>query len=168
MFSKTTWDFKSEDLKIVFNKIPNYFNSSDVNITGELNEGSFWVKSYDKKDDIWGAIANITVEWSPANPLTFHHGIQVKKTIDIYSAINVIVTQKEQSYLLSHDITIWHGRKQKFEQRRMYSSKIVHATIFCDQTNRLFEIHAEVLDSEFYLYEKPLKDFIYSFECHAV
>ena len=98
--------------------------------------------------------------------MSYHHGVMVKKSIDLYSSININVINKKHLFHLAHDMTIWNGKRQKFEQRRMILTDIIHAILMCDQSNRLYDIHIEILSSESYRYEKPLLSMIKSIQCH--
>ncbi len=168
MITKTTWEWISPNYQLSVLKIPNSFSPASLEVTGNMTEGKMSIKSEHKTDNIWGADAKLSIEWSPINPMVYHHGLQVKKSIDLYAAINVVVTNKTNSWHLSHDLTIWRGKRQKMEQRRMYAADIIHGIVMCDQTNRLIEIHADIEHNQFLSYEKSILNLIKSIQCHPI
>lgn len=168
MFQKTTWNLNLETYNIAIHKIPNSFDEKNYTTEGNSQKGMIHFHSIEIKDEVWGPSSKLLVEWDEENPVAFHHGVEVAKSIDMYAAINVVINKKEQLWHLSHELTIWFGKRTKFEQRRLIPILIIHGLFMCDQTNRVFQIHAEILESEFHKYEQNILEFIKSIQCHDV
>jgi hypothetical protein len=162
------WNFYDENLNISIPRVSNYFNANSVVKAGDLKEGQIDFRSYHDVDKIWGAYATVVINWETIDPLSYHHGIRVKESIDMYATIGVVAANKENSWHQSHEMTIWYGNRQKIKQRRMYMSNIIHASFYCDHTSRLFDIHVDILRKGYNDFKKLTLDFINSFRCHEV
>ncbi|MHA1561839.1 MAG: hypothetical protein ACTSPA_06895 [Promethearchaeota archaeon] len=124
-------------------------------------------KSVQISDEVWGADSDITIEWKKLEASHFHLGKIVNESIQNYALINVVTTKKERLWHLSHEMIIWYGSRQQMSRRRYFVSKVIHATFFCELTQRLFHIHANCLANAFNYYKTAIIEFINSIQCHA-
>lgn len=157
--------------QIVINKISNIYSSDKKSIKkeGNIDEGRVVFKSVQVSDEVWGADSDITIEWKKLEkPSHYHLGKIVKESIQNYALINVVTTKKEENlWHLSHEMVIWYGNRQQMSRRRYFVSKVIHATFFCELTQRLFSIHANCLANAFDYYNEAITEFINSIQCHA-
>ena len=164
------WKYLNIENQIVINKISNIYSSDKkfIKKEGNLDEGRVEFKSVQVSDDVWGADSDITIEWKKLeNPSHFHLGKIVNESIQNYALINVVTTKKDRLWHLSHEMVIWYGNRQQMNRRRYFVSKVIHATFFCELTQRLFHIHANCLANAFKYYKEAILEFINSIQCHA-
>ena len=160
------WRYIDSENQLQLNHISNLFAQEGVKREGNFNQGSlkfFTVKSSDK---FFGSDATLTISWEKIDPVKYHHGLHVKETIRMFSAIQVVVTKKETKWHQSHELTLWYGNRQQIVKKRYFRSRITHGIMFCESTNRIFDIHAIFLGSQRKMYEKAIMDAIDSFHCH--
>ncbi|QEE16475.1 hypothetical protein DSAG12_02305 [Promethearchaeum syntrophicum] len=164
------WKYLNIENQIVINKISNIYSSDKkfIKKEGNLDEGRIEFKSVQISDDVWGADSDITIEWKKLEASHFHLGKIVNESIQNYALINVTTSKIEKSlWHLSHEMTIWYGNRQQMNRRRYFVSKVIHATFFCELTQRLFHIHANCLANAFDYYKEAILNFINSIQCHA-
>jgi len=128
----------------------------EVKYEGNHNEGAILFHSQNDYDEIWGADAKMEIFWELKEPIILFYAKEIQKSIDVYNRIGLVITSKEDSYLMSHNITIWYGRRSKMIRKRYYNEKSIHAIFYCDNTKRLINIHCEIIND---LYEN-FKPFI--------
>jgi hypothetical protein len=164
------WKYLNIENQIVINKISNIYSSDKkfIKKEGNIDEGRVEFKSVQISDEVWGADSDITIEWKKLDdPSHFHLGRIVKESVQNYALINVQIQKKDRLWHLSHEMIIWYGNKQQMSRRRYFVSKVVHATFFCELTQRLFSIHANVLANAYNYYKEAIMEFIKSIQCHA-
>jgi hypothetical protein len=166
MQKKSYWQFSDPNLHIVIPHVSNRFDQRNIIKEGDREKGRIQFHSTETADEIWGPSAIIEITWETIDPVSYHHGVQTKESIEMYSAINVVTTKKDLEWHQSHEMTVWYGRKQKLKRRRMYMSQIIHSIFFCDQTSRIFNVHGKVLNQMHHLYQQPILDVIHSLQCH--
>ncbi len=167
---QNNWKYLNIENQIVINKISNIYSSDKkfIKKEGNLDEGRVEFKSVQISDEVWGADSDITIEWKKLeNPSIFHLGKIVNESIQNYALINVVTSKKERLWHLSHEMIIWYGSKQQMSRQRYFVSKVIHATFFCELTQRLFQIHAKCLANAYDYYKGPIIEFIKSIQCHA-
>ncbi len=165
--SGTTWNYLNRDMMVQITKVSNYISKNNVTQSGDANEGEINFVSERAVDDIYGPECKVKINWIKTDPTQYHHGLKVKETIRMFSRINVVVTQKDTRWHLSHEMTYWQGTRQKMERGRYYQSAVIHAIVFCELTHRLFEIHAETYSKFAQNYRPIVMQFLESIQCHA-
>ena len=168
IFAKNYWRFEDPELNIHIARISNQFDGNTIKKTGDVKAGSIIMDSYHSFDDIWGPFANVEISWETIEPYTYHHGMQVKESIDLYASINVNASKKENEWLQSHEMTIWYGKQQKLKQRRMYFTQIIHAVFYCDRTTRVFDVHFKIVRQGYADFQSLALEIIRSFQCHEI
>jgi hypothetical protein len=161
-----TWSYANSTLNLFLNKIPNSLPKESIATEGDQKKGKCTFKSTKTVDEIWGSEAKVEVSWEQIDPTQYHHGLKVKDTIRSFSAIEVVATKKETYWHLSHEMTYWLGNRQQLLRKRHYPSNIIHAIMFCELSQRLFEVHAVVYSNFYAKYEKILLEMIFSLQCH--
>ncbi|MHA1719301.1 MAG: hypothetical protein ACTSWX_11550 [Promethearchaeota archaeon] len=171
MIQNSSWKFLNMENQIVLNKISNIYSKDNKSIKeeGDMKEGRIEFKSVQISDEVWGPDSDITIEWKKLDdPSHYHLGRIVNETIQNYALINVVTSKKERLWHLSHEMIIWYGNRQQMSRRRYFVSKVIHATFFCELTQRLFHIHANSLANSYDYYKDAIMDFINSIQCHAI
>lgn len=161
------WPYMNAPLNIQINKISNLFSPQTVQVEGDQKKGKILIKSTRNADEVWGPEARIEVSWEKIDPTQYHHGLKVKETIRLFGSIEVVVTKKETYWHLSHEMTYWFGNRHQMIKKRFFPSRIIHAIVFCELTQRLFEVHAVVTDTAYAKYESTILDTIFSIQCHG-
>jgi hypothetical protein len=162
-----TWQYLNQNLQIQINKISNLFAKDLTKEEGDKEKGKITFIAKKTVDEIWGPEGKIVVSWEKTDPTQYHHGLKVKETIRMFSAIEVIAMKKETYWHLSHELTYWLGTRQQIMQKRYYPSNIIHSIMFCELTHRLFEIHCVILSNYYGKYENWLLEVIKSLQCHG-
>ena len=91
---------------------------------------------------------------------------EVQNSIDIYNAIGVVVTKKEQDWLMSHEQTIWFGQRRKMMRKRYYVEKTIHVIFYCDISERIFNAHAIIIGKLYENFESFILKAFHSMVCH--
>ena len=89
------------------------------------------------------------ITWEKKERIGFFHGKEVQNSIELYSSVGFAVTNKESDWLLSHEIVTWLGQRTKMMRKRYYREKCIHGIFFCDVTERLINVHVNVIDKHF-------------------
>jgi hypothetical protein len=165
---KSTWYFEDKEKNLRIPQISRFFHQEKIQSRGDRQSGTITLISKKIADEVWGPEVKAEITWETIDPKDYHHGLKVKESIDTYGAIQIVAVGKENSWHLSHERTIWHGRRQQVKRRRFYASKIMHGIFFCDQTFRIFDIHVEVLDKKYEKYQKPILRTMDSIQCHKI
>ncbi|MFX1496247.1 MAG: hypothetical protein ACFFBH_01850 [Promethearchaeota archaeon] len=137
--------YDKPECNLLINKMPIWFK--EVKYEGDQSEGTILLHSQNDYDEIWGSDAKMEIFWEKMDPASLFYAKEIQKSIDIYSRIGLVITSKEDSYLMSHNVTFWFGRRAKMIRKRYYNEKSIHAIFYCDNTNRLINIHCAIIDS---------------------
>lgn len=158
------WVYRNEECGIKINRVPIYFERDAEE--GDADNGTTTFRSGSQFDEIWGPDATITVSWEKTNRMTYHHGKKVRETINMYNAINVGIVKKETEWLQSHECTFWWGQRKHMKKGHLYGSHLIHSIMLCEQTSRVVEVDARVIENRFPNYEKLILEFMRSIVCH--
>jgi len=139
---------------LAINKMPIWFRENKFE--GDYSEGTIVLHSQNNYDEIWGADAKMEIFWEKKDRASLFYAKEIQKSIDIYNAIGLVIMSKENTYLMSHNFTFWYGRRSKMIRKRYYNEKSIHGIFYCDNTERLINIHTTIIDK---LYEN-FKPFI--------
>ena len=167
---QNSWKYLNIENQIVINKISTIYSNDKkfIKKEGNIDEGRIGFKSVQISDEVWGADSDITIEWKKLeDPSHYHLGKIVSESIQNYALINVVTSKKDRLWHLSHEMIIWYGSRQQMNRRRFFVSKVIHATFFCELTQRLFHIHANCLANAYNYYKGAILDLINSIQCHA-
>ncbi len=165
--SKITWHYINENTKIQINKISNQYTQGNIIEEGTDKNGKITLTSVKNFDEYWGPESKIEITWETKEPEDYHQGLKVKETIRMFSAIEVLATKKENKWHLSHEMTIWFGNRQQIKRKRFYASRIIHSILYCELSNRIFEIHATCIGNRYVNYEPLIMEIMNSFQCHS-
>ena len=160
------WRYIDTENQIQLNNISNLFSQEGVKREGSFEQGRLKFFTVKTSDKFFGSDATLEISWEKVDPLSYHHGLKVKETIGNFSKIQVVVTKKETKWSHSHELTLWYGSRNQILKKRFFSSKITHGIMFCELTNRIFNIHGIFLGQKQKLYEKAIMDAIESLHCH--
>lgn len=157
--------YEKSEANLKINSMPKWFK--EISFEGSENEGNLIMHSHNDYDEFWGANAKLNIDWQKKIRGSFFFSKEVQRSIDTYNAIGMVVLSKENTWHLSHEFTYWYGRRTKMLHKRFYPAKSIHGIFYCDMTERLFNIHTEIID-KFYDNFKPFIEKSYiSFICHG-
>lgn len=121
---------------------------------GNKDEGYISFHSQNDYDEIYGANAKLELSWEKKDRIGFFQAKEVQKSIELYSSVGFAVVNKTSDWLLSHEFVTWYGQRNKMMKKRYYREKCIHAIFYCDVTERLINVHANIID-KFYENFKP-------------
>ena len=156
--------YEKPEGKIVVEKLPMWFK--EVKFEGNEVEGNITLHSQNDYDEIYGSNAKMEISWERKHRNSLYYGKEVQKSIELYHAIGFAIVQKENTWLLSHEFVSWFGQRTKMMRKRYYREKCIHGIFYCDITERLINIHINIID-KFYENFKPfIVKSITTFICH--
>lgn len=161
---KNYYVYSNDKCKIVINKTPIWFEK--VKVEGNHEKGTIFFESHDEFDENFGKSVKIELSWYQKVREEYYHAREVQDSIDTYNSINIVVTKKENIWLLSHECTYWFGTRTKMIRKGYYPSKIIHSVFFCEITGRVITIHFEVIRKYYLNYEKFIIEMLQSIICH--
>jgi len=144
--------YNKPECNITINKMPIWFK--EIEYEGDENQGSIILDSQDEYDEIWGPNSKMEINWEKKERLNLLFYKETQNSIDVYNAIGLVVTEKEKDWLMSHEIVFWYGHRNKMIRKRFYTERAIHCIFYCDVSERLFNIHTNML-AEFYENFKP-------------
>ncbi len=154
---------KSE-CNVIINKIPIWFK--EVKFDGDQNNGTVFFHTYNDYNEDWGPNAKIEMSWEKKDRTSFYHPREVQTSIDIYNAINVVVTDKEMGWIQSHEFTIWQGRRNKMIRKKYYVENCIHGIFYCDISERIFSMHATIIKEHYEGFKPHVIECYNSIACH--
>jgi hypothetical protein len=166
-FKQTNWVYRSPyGSSFTISKMPVYFNHESIQNDGNEEHGTFSIDAFREFDDIYKAEAKVKVEWQRILRENYHHGKQTRNSMRDFSTLEWNISGKEDKWHLSHDLTSFIGKKQEVLKKRLYIQYMMHAIVYCDQKQVLYQINCTVIE-RFYQNYKPLFiELIDSFVCH--
>jgi len=144
--------YEKKEANITIHKLAKWL--IEEKFEGDKDEGYISFHSNNDYDEIYGANAKMELSWEKRDRLGFFHGKEVQKSIELYSSVGFTVLNKESDWLLSHEYVTWYGQRNKMMRKRYYREKCIHAIFYCDVTERLINVHTNVID-KFYENFKP-------------
>jgi hypothetical protein len=160
----TTWVYRNPEFNVFVGKIANFYERDEE--TGNQERGRASFKCVRQTDSIFGAESRFFVAWEPKLAKDYHHGRAVQNSIKEWSAVEVNVERRGSGWINGHEYAIWYGRRNKFQQKRMYQIGVVHALFYCDVTQRLFEVHGETTLQFRDNYNPLIEAAFNSLQCH--
>ena len=146
------YNYEKVEGKISIGKLPIWFK--EVKFEGDEKEGSIVFHSQDEFDEYWGANAKMDLFWETKERGSFFFSKLVEQSIETYNAIGLVVTSKESDWHLSHEFVYWYGQRTRMLHKHHYPAKSIHGIFYCDMTERLFNIHTEIIN-KYYENFKP-------------
>ena len=146
------YTYKKPEGKIEVQKLPIWFK--EVIFEGNEIEGNITLHSQNDYDEIYGSNAKMEISWEKKHRTSLYYGKEVEKSIELYSAIGFAITQRDNNWLLSHEFVSWFGQRTKMMRKRYYREKCIHGIFYCDITQRLINVHVNIID-KFYENFKP-------------
>ena len=156
--------YNKPECKLNINKMPIWLK--EIEFEGDENNGYIILHSQTDYDEIWGPNAKLEIKWEKKDRMNLFYYKEVEKSIDTYNAIGIVVTKKERDWLMSHELTFWFGQRRKMIRKRYYIEKVVHGIFYCDISERLFDIHASIIDNMYENYQPYIMKSYNSVECH--
>ncbi|MFX1572553.1 MAG: hypothetical protein ACFFB0_07380 [Promethearchaeota archaeon] len=144
--------YKKLECNLTINKMPIWLK--EVEYEGDENQGSITLNSENEYDEIWGPNSKMEINWEKKERLNLLFYKETQNSIDVYNAIGLVVTEKERDWLRSHEVVFWFGHRNKMIRKRFYTERAIHCVFYCDQSERIFNIHTNML-AEFYEKFKP-------------
>ncbi|TFG08253.1 MAG: hypothetical protein EU539_02930 [Promethearchaeota archaeon] len=161
---KNYYIYNKPECKVIINKIPIWFK--ETLYEGDQDKGSIIFETHDQYDEIYKSIARIELSFYKKDRIKFLHAREVQESIDLYNAISVVVTEKENSWLNSHEFTYWFGHRTKMIRKRYYPENHVHGLFYCELTNRLFEMHSIIIRDHYEGFKPYILAAFNSVVCH--
>lgn len=162
----TFWIYKNENFNFGLEKIP--ISIEEIEEKGDKNKGYIILKSKDQLDDVYESNVKIEINWETIERVSYHHGKAVNNSIKIFNSLDVSILKKETYWVQNHECTIWWGSKKDLIKQRVYPVNILHSIIYCEFTERLFEIHASISSKFFPNYESLIIEMMKKINCHDV
>jgi len=146
------YTYEKKEASITVHRLAKWFK--EVKFEGDVNEGYISFHSQNDYDEIYGSNAKMEIAWEKKERAGFFHGKEVQNSIELYSSIGFVIIKKESDWLLSHEFVTWYGQRTKMMRKRYYREKCIHGIFYCDVSERLINIHVNVID-KFYENFKP-------------
>ena len=162
----TYWVAKYPEKNVAIEKVPIYFQQ--VDIQGNAEAGTVKFESYNKMEEIYGPDAIFEVYWETVDRALFHQGNRVQQSFDMYNSIEVNISNKETVWNRSHEGTFWYGTRSQIKQKHFYNSNHIHCVLLCEQTSRVFEMHATIIANMYPNYKDIVIAAMKSLLCHEV
>ncbi|MGV9173062.1 MAG: hypothetical protein ACOC44_10155 [Promethearchaeia archaeon] len=156
--------YKDKDLGVHIAKLPVWF--SEAQKEGDADQGSIVFHSNNEYDEVWGPNAKIQVDWENKARTDFYHAREVQESIDMYNAINVVVTNKKREWLRSHEFTYWFGNRKKMIRKHYYPEEIIHGIFYCEVKNRQYTLNARVIKKHYEGFKPYILEAFKSIICH--
>ena len=141
------YSYEKPEGKIIVQQLPKWF--VEIKFEGDEAEGTITFHSQNDYDEIYGSNAKMEISWEKRSRNTFYHGKEVQKSIELYNSLNFVITQKEDTWLLSHEFVFWFGQRTKMIRKRYYRENCIHGIFYCDKTERLVNIHVNIIDKHY-------------------
>ena len=161
---KNYFIYEKSEFNVTINKVPIWFK--EVEVTGDENKGTIKFHSQNNYDEIWGPNATMEFDWLKKDRTKFLHSREVQESIDIYNAINVVVTKKEQVWLHTHEFTYWSGGRSKMIRKRYYPENNLHGVFYCELTERQFNMHSVIIRDHYEGFKPYILESFKSIICH--
>ncbi|MHA1340081.1 MAG: hypothetical protein ACTSRZ_12350 [Promethearchaeota archaeon] len=161
---RSYWVYRNEECGFAIEKVPIYIDRDEEQ--GDSKKGYVTFKSTEELDEFYGPNIKIEVNWEPIDKFSYHHGKTVSLSIKAYNSMGVSITKRDSDWIKNHEWTIWKGTKKELKKGRIYSMNIVHSIIYCEFTERLFEMHAVVASKFYSKYEKEIVEMMRRINCH--
>ncbi|MBD3255265.1 MAG: hypothetical protein GF383_09245 [Candidatus Lokiarchaeota archaeon] len=163
---KNYYIYQKHDCNVTVNKMPIWFK--DITENSDLNEkeGLLSFETHNNYDEVWGANAKMEISWIKKDRTDFLHPREVQQTIDMYNAINIVVTEKKREWLNTHEFTYWFGNRTKMIRKRYYRENVIHGLFYCELTERLFEIHTSIIGKHYEGFKPYIIEAFNSIVCH--
>ena len=156
--------YRKLECNIIINKMPKWYLEAEYE--GDETKGHIYFNTQNEFDEIWGPNSKLEINWENKDRLNLLYYKEVQNSIDIYNAIGLVVTQKEQDWLMSHEFTIWFGNRKMMIRKRFYVERAIHGVFYCDSSQRLFNIHAKVIDQLYENFKPYILSCFNSIICH--
>lgn len=156
--------YEKSEYNIKVNRMPIWFK--EVQSEGDVNEGYIILHSNNDYDENWGADAKMEINWLKKERLDFLHYKEVQNSIDVFNAINMVITEKENTWVMSHEFTYWFGNRSKMIRKKYYVENAIHSIFYCDLTERLFSIHTSIINKHFDNFKPYILESFKSIICH--
>ncbi|MBD3215288.1 MAG: hypothetical protein GF311_21955 [Candidatus Lokiarchaeota archaeon] len=160
----TYYVYKKDEANITINRMPVWFK--EIQFDGDEKEGLIILHSNNEYDEYWKANAKMEINWESKERENFMHYDAVQKSIDVYNAINMVVTEKNNDWLNSHEYTWWFGNRRKMIRKHYYAEKAIHGLFYCDISERLFSFHTGIIDELYENFEPYVLECYKSIVCH--
>jgi hypothetical protein len=158
------YTYEKNECYITIHKLPKWFR--EEKFEGDVNEGSISFYSQNDYDEIYGSNAKMEVTWLKKDRNGFFHGKEVQNSIELYSSIGFTIIKKESDWLLSHEFVTWFGQRNKMMRKRYYREKCIHGIFYCDVTERLINVHTDVIDKHYDNFKPFINKSLSTFICH--
>jgi len=162
----TYWVAKYPDQNISIEKVPIYFQQTELQ--GNSEAGTVKFASHNAMEEIYGPNVILEVYWETTDRAIYHQGNRVQQSFDMYNAIEVNVTDKKTEWNRSHEGTYWFGTRSQIIQKHFYNSNHIHCITMCEQTSRVFEMHATIISNMYTNYKDLVLAAMKSLLCHDV
>jgi hypothetical protein len=158
------YSYEKPEGKIIVQKLPKWF--VEEGFEGNEAEGIITFHSQNNYDEYYGSNAKMEISWEKRSRNTFYYGKEVQKSIELYNSLNFVITQKEDNWLLSHEFTSWFGQRTKMIRKRYYRENCIHGIFYCDITERLINIHVNIIDKHYENFKPFIIKSLTAIVCH--
>ena len=158
------YTYEKNEANITIHKLAKWL--IEAKFEGTTDEGYISFHSQNDYDEIYGANAKMELSWEKRDRTNFFHGKEVQNSIELYSSVGFAVINKESDWLLSHEFVTWFGQRNKMMRKRYYREKCIHAIFYCDVTERLINVHANIIDKYYENFKKFILKSFSTILCH--
>ena len=158
------YTYEKKEVNITIHKLAKWL--IEEKFEGDVNEGNISFHSQNDYDEIYGANAKMEISWEKKDRIGFFHGKEVQNSIELYSSVGFAIINKESDWLLSHEFVTWFGQRNKMMRKRYYREKCIHGIFYCDVTERLINVHTNVIDKFFENFKPFIIKSLSTFICH--
>ena len=158
------YTYEKNEANIIVHKLAKWYR--EKKFEGDANEGYVSFHSQNDYDEIYGSNAKMEIAWEKKDRIRFFHGKEVQNSIELYSSVGFAIIKKESDWLLSHEFVTWFGQRTKMMRKRYYREKCIHGIFYCDVTERLINIHVNVIDKHFDNFKPFIIKSLSTFICH--
>ncbi len=164
LMQQTYYVYERPEFNITINRMPVWFK--EKKIEGNEKEGRVILHSANEYDENWKANAKMEISWETKSRLDFAHYKEVQKSIDIYNSINMVVINKENTWVRSHEFTFWFGNRRKRINRNYYEEQAIHGLFYCDMSERFFSLHSTIIEQLYQNFKPYIIECYKSVKCH--
>jgi hypothetical protein len=161
---RTTYPYEKPEVDLKINKMPIWFREIEFN--GDEAEGTIILRSKNDYDEIWGSNAKMEISWEKMERENYLHARAVQQSIDMYNAIDIVITKKETIWVRSHEFTYWLGNRTKMIRKHYYPENSIHGIFFCDVSGRIFNLHTKIIREHYEGFKEYILDSYKSVICH--
>lgn len=156
--------YNKPECNISIDKMPKWYQ--EIEYQGDENQGSINFNSQNDYDEIWGPNSVLELTWEKKGRSDLLYYKEVQNSIEVYTSIGFVVTEKRKDWLRSHEFTYWFGHRNKMIRKRYYNERVIHGIFYCEISERVFNIHTSIIGEKYENFKPYVLKSYSSFICH--